>query len=144
MGRRLQAFRTPLEIGILALALASPLQLAAAGEASKVATDAAALSGEAPAESADGPKHGRAARHLGSESTLADWKAAAPDERSKLAVAIAPKRLPADTPKLDIAKRAMEISGCLTKTAGDERFAKWTVEPTATTCLTAPEKEPSH
>ena len=35
----------------------------------------------------------------------------------------------------------MEISGCLSATARDERFGGWKVAATAATCLTAPEKE---
>jgi hypothetical protein len=90
-----------------------------------------------PGVAAAGP---RAKPKLTGESTLADWKAASTDARSEISVAIARKRLGADAAKLDVAKAAMEITGCLTATAGDSRFEAWKVEPTAATCLDAPER----
>jgi len=73
-------------------------------------------------------------------STLLQWKTASASERSRLAVAMARKHLPAEAAKLELATAAMEISGCLTATAKDPRFAAWTLAPTAKTCLTAPER----
>jgi hypothetical protein len=90
-----------------------------------------------PGVAASGP---RAKPKLTGESTLADWKAASTDARSEISVAIARKRLGADAAKLDVAKAAMEITGCVTATAGDSRFEAWKVEPTAATCLDAPER----
>jgi hypothetical protein len=83
---------------------------------------------------------GRSTTKLTEQSTLAQWKAADADSRSKVAVAIARKRLAADATKLEVATAAMEISGCLTATARDARFDAWQVEPTAKTCLEAPER----
>jgi len=73
-------------------------------------------------------------------STLAQWKAAPTSARSLLAVTLAKKRLPPDPDKLELAKTAMEISGCLTATAKDPRFAGWLVAPTSKTCLEAEER----
>ena len=78
---------------------------------------------------------------LSGDSTLTEWQAAASSERSEVAVALARNRLAPDASKLDIAKVAMEISGCLSATAKDSRLGGWKVAPTATTCLTAPERE---
>jgi hypothetical protein len=77
---------------------------------------------------------------LTGDSTLADWTRATPAERSQVAVALARNNLPADATRLQVATAAMEITGCLTRTAADTRFARWKVAPTAATCLTAPEK----
>jgi hypothetical protein len=77
---------------------------------------------------------------LAETSTLAEWKAASASARSEVSVAIARRKLPATATKLEIATAAMEISGCVTKTASDARFDAWQVAPTATTCLTAPER----
>jgi hypothetical protein len=77
---------------------------------------------------------------LTEQSTLADWKTADAEARSEVAVAIARKRLAADATRLEVATAAMEISGCLTATARDARFDAWQVEPTAKTCLEAPER----
>jgi hypothetical protein len=77
---------------------------------------------------------------LTEQSTLAQWKSADAESRSKVAVAIARKRLAADATRLEVATAAMEISGCLTATARDARFDAWQVEPTAKTCLEAPER----
>ncbi len=82
------------------------------------------------------------ARELTGDSTLAEWKAAPSSDRSRVAVALSRNRLPADASKLDIAKMAMEITGCVSATAKDERMNGWKVAPTAATCLTAPEREP--
>lgn len=82
----------------------------------------------------------RAKQKLTAQSTLAEWKAASPDARSEVAVALARKRLGAGAAKLDVATAAMEITGCLTATARDPRFEAWKVEPTAATCLDAPER----
>ncbi len=78
---------------------------------------------------------------LSGDSTLAEWTAASAAERSQVAVALAKNRLAPDASKLDVAKTAMEISGCLSATAKDSRLGGWKVAPTATTCLTAPERE---
>lgn len=88
------------------------------------------------ADSADAPSP---AAELTENSTLSQWKAASASERSQLAVAMARTRLPPEATKLELATAAMEISGCLTTTAKDPRFDAWTLAPTATTCLTAPE-----
>ena len=77
---------------------------------------------------------------LSGDSTLADWRAAPSSEHSRVAVALAKNRLGPDATKLDIAKMAMEITGCVSVTAKDSRFEAWKVAPTATTCLTAPER----
>jgi hypothetical protein len=77
---------------------------------------------------------------LTGESTLAEWKAASTEARSEISVAIARKRLGAEAAKLDVAKAAMEITGCVSATARDSRFEAWKVEATAATCLDAPEK----
>ena len=53
---------------------------------------------------------------------------------------MARKHLPAEATKLELATAAMEITGCLTATAKDPRFAAWPLAPTAKTCLTAPER----
>jgi hypothetical protein len=82
----------------------------------------------------------RTKQKLTGDSTLAEWKAASTDARSEISVAIARKRLGADAAKLDVAKAAMEITGCVSATARDPRFEAWKVEPTAATCLDAPEK----
>lgn len=89
------------------------------------------------ADSADAPSP---ATELTENSTLSQWKAASAPERSQLAVAMARARLPSEATKLELATAAMEISGCLTTTARDPRFDAWTLAPTATTCLTAPER----
>ena len=81
----------------------------------------------------------RKAPKLTAQSTLAEWKGASADARSRVAVAIARKRLGADAAKLDVATAAMEITGCVSATARDPRFEAWKVEPTAATCLDAPE-----
>lgn len=82
----------------------------------------------------------RAKQKLTGESTLAEWKVASTEARSEISVAIARKRLGAAAAKLDVAKAAMEITGCVSATARDSRFESWKVEPTAATCLDAPEK----
>lgn len=78
-------------------------------------------------------------RRLDDGATLADWKAATAAQRSRLSVAIARRRLGADTPKLDVATMAMEITGCVSATAEDARLDEWKVAAAAETCLTAPE-----
>ena len=78
---------------------------------------------------------------LTGDSTLAEWQQASATERSQVAVALAKNRLAPDASKLDVAKTAMEISGCLSATAKDSRLGAWKVAPTATTCLDAPERE---
>ena len=98
---------------------------------SKLVAAAIALAASVPAR----------AGTLSGDSTLADWSAASATERSGVAVALAKTRLAADATKLDVAKMAMEISGCLSATAKDPRLGAWKVAPTATTCLTAPERE---
>lgn len=104
----------------------------------------AANSDEAPAPP-DAPRrrHRRsAAPKLTDTSTLAEWNAARPANRNALAVSIARTRLPPAATKLELATAAMEITGCVTKTASDARFAGWQVGPTAASCLTAPETPP--
>jgi len=59
-----------------------------------------------------------------------------------VAVALAHNRLDVSASKLDLAKTAMEISGCLTRTAQEPRAAAWKVAATAGTCLDAPERAP--
>ncbi|HEY2773278.1 MAG TPA: hypothetical protein VGK20_04400 [Candidatus Binatia bacterium] len=77
---------------------------------------------------------------LTGESTLARWKQSPAEDRSRIAVALARNRLAADASKLDVAKMAMEITGCLSATAKDPRAQTWKVAATAATCMTAPEK----
>lgn len=77
--------------------------------------------------------------HLGADSTLTQWKAADADDRSRVAVALARDRIGGDADRLALAKAAMEITGCLSRTATDPRFGGWTVGATAATCLSAPE-----
>ena len=105
--------------------------------------------GDEPAPSSPLPGAGQAAAPtntppaaagLTEDSTLAQWKTASRSDRSRVAVALAHKRLGLDAGKLEIATTAMEISGCLTATGRDSRFDAWTLEPTAATCLTAPER----
>lgn len=78
--------------------------------------------------------------HLGADSTLTQWKAADADDRSRVAVEIARERLGPAADRLALAKAAMEITGCLSRTATDARFGAWKVGPTAATCLSAPER----
>lgn len=80
-----------------------------------------------------------AATKLTETSTLAEWNAARAANRNALAVSIARAKLPPTATKLELATAAMEITGCVTKTASDARFAGWQVGPTAASCLTAPE-----
>jgi hypothetical protein len=101
-----------------------------------IAAAAAARADEAPA----GHAHRHHAAKLSETSTLAQWKAASASDRSEVAVAIARAKLAPTATKLEVATAAMEISGCLTATARDSRFEAWQVAPTATTCLTAPER----
>lgn len=122
-----------------ALRVAGGILLAAISIANSRAEEEAAGQPKAKAEAKAKPRKAHAAR-LTESSTLAEWKAANASSRSEVAVAIARKKLPPTATKLEIATAAMEISGCLSKTAGDARFDSWQVEPTATTCLTAPEK----
>jgi hypothetical protein len=77
--------------------------------------------------------------HLDANSTLTQWKAADADDRSRVAVEIARGRIGPDADRLALAKAAMEITGCLSRTATDPRFGGWKVGPTAATCLSAPE-----
>ena len=77
---------------------------------------------------------------LTADSTLARWLAATADERTPIAVALARNFLKADASKLEIARAAMEITGCLTRTAKDPKLSAWKVAPTANICLTAPER----
>ena len=80
------------------------------------------------------------AKPLSGDSTLAQWKLATPAERSQVAVALARNRLDVKADKLDVAKTAMEINGCLSKTAEDASLGAWKVAQPAATCLDAPEK----
>ncbi len=77
---------------------------------------------------------------LTGDSTLARWLAATADERTPIAVALARNLLKPDASKLEIARAAMEITGCLTRTAKDPKLSAWRVAPTANICLTAPER----
>jgi hypothetical protein len=102
--------------------------------------------GAGSAESAKPPTPDRessivASDTLTGDSTLADWQAATPAARSQVAVALARNRLSPEASKLDVAKLAMEITGCVSATARDARLGGWKVSPTATTCLTAPERD---
>ncbi|MFN2376695.1 MAG: hypothetical protein ABR538_09165 [Candidatus Binatia bacterium] len=101
------------------------------------------IPGAAMAEPATAPAVQSPASHerppLTENSTLAEWKAATGAERSRLAVALSRKRLGPGAADLTVATAAMEITGCVSATAGDSRFQAWTVEPTAATCLSAPE-----
>ncbi len=76
---------------------------------------------------------------LDADSTLTQWKAADADDRSRVAVEIARSRVGPDADRLALARAAMEITGCLSRTATDPRFGAWKVGPTAATCLSAPE-----
>lgn len=105
----------------------------------QVAALALALVVALPATAVTGQRE-KAKAELTGQSTLADWKTADAEARSKVAVAIARKRLKSDATKLEVATAAMEITGCLSATARDARFAAWQVEPTAKTCLEAPER----
>lgn len=80
---------------------------------------------------------------LDADSTLTQWKAADAQDRSRVAVDIARSRSGAGADRLTIAKAAMEITGCVTRTAGDARFGNWKVGATAATCLSAPERAPT-
>ena len=80
--------------------------------------------------------------HLSPDSTLTQWKAADADQRSRVAVEIARGRLGEKPDRLELAKTAMEITGCVSRTAADARFGGWKVGATAATCLTAPERPP--
>lgn len=82
-----------------------------------------------------------ASHELSGESTLGEWKTASATDRSRVAVLLAKKQLPPNVNHLDLATAAMEITGCLSATATDQRFLAWKVAPTALTCLTAPEQE---
>lgn len=77
---------------------------------------------------------------LGPGSTLTQWKAADAADRSRVAVELARKRLGNQADRLELAKTAMEITGCVSRTATDARFGSWKVDATAATCLSAPEK----
>ena len=77
---------------------------------------------------------------LDADSTLTQWKAADASARSRLSVEIARKRLGDKPDRLELARTAMEITGCVSRTASDARFGGWKVGATASTCLTAPEK----
>lgn len=77
---------------------------------------------------------------LSSDSTLTQWKAADATDRSRVSVEIARKRLGPRPDRLELAKTAMEITGCVSRTSSDARFGSWKVEATAATCLSAPEK----
>lgn len=81
--------------------------------------------------------------HLTADSTLTQWKAADAADRSRVSVEIARTRLGDKADRLEVAKAAMEITGCVSRTAGDARFGAWKVGPTAATCLTAPERPPA-
>jgi len=81
--------------------------------------------------------------HLSADSTLTQWKAADAADRSRVSVEIARTRLGDKADRLEVAKAAMEITGCVSRTAGDARFGAWKVGPTAATCLTAPERPPA-
>jgi len=130
--------------GSLVRALAATLLVAALIPSSRaIAADpaAAAPAGESASEAVTTHADVAAPKPLTGDSTLAEWKAASPGERNAVAVALARNRLAPDAPKLDIATMAMEITGCLSRTADDTRVTGWKVAPTATTCLTAPERE---
>jgi hypothetical protein len=103
---------------------------------------AATQPAETPSAVADPPPAPAAsAATLTGDSTLAEWRSATAAARSQVAVSLARNRLAADASKLDVAKLAMEITGCVSATARDSRLDGWKVSPTANTCLTAPERE---
>jgi hypothetical protein len=77
---------------------------------------------------------------LTEEATLTQWRAADAADRSRVAVEIARRLLGQEADRLAVAKAAMEITGCVSRTARDARFGAWKVGATAATCLTAPEK----
>lgn len=93
----------------------------------------------APPEPPSAPADG-APDPLTADSTLARWLAATADERTPIAVALARNFLKPDASKLEIARAAMEITGCLTRTAKDPKLSAWKVAPTANICLTAEER----
>lgn len=97
-------------------------------------------SGAAPAALDPAPKQEPTALRLDGNSTLADWRRATTAERSRIAVALARSSLALDATRLEIATAAMEITGCLSRTASDPKFDAWRVATTAGTCLNAPEK----
>lgn len=121
------------------------LPLAAYAIATAVVFGAAATRAEQPhveaAVPAEPPKATHQVRKLNGNSTLAEWRSATPAARSRIAVALAKTHLAPDAAKLEVATVAMEITGCLSKTASDPKFDNWRVATTAGTCLTAPEKK---
>lgn len=123
----------PWHAALLVFALFGCLQAGVAGAAGEEASP------QPPAAGTETPRKQRHARRLGESSTLADWKKASTAERSRVAVAIARQRLGEKAEKLDVATMAMEITGCVSKTASDARLDEWTVAAAANTCLTAPE-----
>lgn len=130
---------------LVATLVVSTALLAPAGPApaEETAPPGATPAVEAPPSgtAATEPAHEDEARPtLTGDSTLAEWTKATAAERSRVAVALAKNRLEPTATKLEIAKTAMEITGCVSSTARDARFAAWKVAPTAATCLTAPEK----
>jgi len=120
-------------VAILSATIATLPPLCAA-RADETSTTERTPPGNAPQET-DAP------RTLTGDSTLADWQKATAAERSRVAVALAKNRLAPTATRLEIATAAMEITGCISATARDARFAAWKVAPTAATCLAAPEKK---
>lgn len=78
---------------------------------------------------------------LDAGSTLQQWKAANAADRSRVSVEIARRRLGDKADRLEVARTAMEITGCVSRTASDARFGGWKVDATAATCLTAQERQ---